>query len=65
MPRRAAATLQVYVSQLRKFLGRAEELDSPIVTRPAGYFLRVGADEVDLHAFTRLLRDGRGHARLR
>jgi SARP family transcriptional regulator, regulator of embCAB operon len=62
-PRRAVATLQVYVSQLRKFLAHAGEPDSPIVTRPAGYFLHVGPDEVDLHTFTRLLRDGRGYAR--
>ncbi len=64
-PRRALATLQVYVSQLRKFLARAGEPDSPIVTHPAGYFLRVGPDEVDLHTFTRLLRDGREYARMR
>jgi DNA-binding SARP family transcriptional activator len=62
-PRRAATALQVYVSQLRKFLGRAGEPDSPIVTCPSGYFLRVASDEVDLHTFTRLLQDGRRHAR--
>lgn len=62
-PRRAAATLHVYVSQLRKFLVRAGNLASPIVTRPAGYLFRAGPDEIDMHGFMRLVRDGRGYGR--
>jgi DNA-binding SARP family transcriptional activator len=62
-PRRATAALQVYISQLRKFLGRASGLESPIVTRPPGYVLTVGPDELDLYIFQSLVRQGREHAR--
>ncbi len=63
-PRRATAGLHVYVSQLRKFLGRPGRPGSPIVTRPPGYQLQLGPDEVDLHDFLRLAKEGREHARL-
>src|SRR4051794_14412309 len=46
-PRRANAALHVYISQLRKFLHRPGRAGSPIVTRPHGYLLRQGGDELD------------------
>ena len=50
-PVHAANTVQVYVSRLRKLLGR--EL---IETLPAGYLLRVAPELIDLHQFSTLLR---------
>lgn len=55
VPASAVKTVQVYVSRLRKALGDAERL----VTTPAGYLLRVHADELDADRFTRLVEDGR------
>ena len=54
-PASAAKTVQVYVSRLRKALGDAEA----IVTTPAGYRLRVRANELDAERFARLAEDGR------
>jgi WD40 repeat protein/DNA-binding SARP family transcriptional activator len=54
-PASAVKTVQVYVSRLRKALGDGEAL----VTTPAGYCLRVGADELDAERFARLVEDGR------
>src|SRR5437763_5421134 len=45
-PPTAQKVLQVYVSQLRKVLGRDR-----LETRPPGYLLRVEAGELDLHRF--------------
>jgi SARP family transcriptional regulator, regulator of embCAB operon len=61
VPRRATAGLHVYVSQLRKWLDRPGRADSPVVTRPPGYLLRLGSDELDLHEFQRLSRQGRAY----
>jgi SARP family transcriptional regulator, regulator of embCAB operon len=60
-PRRAAAGLYVYISQLRKILHRYGS--TPISTRPPGYLLQVEADEIDSYAFSRLVEEGREHAR--
>jgi DNA-binding SARP family transcriptional activator len=62
-PASAAKTVRVYVSRLRKALDDAEAL----VTTPAGYRLRVRADELDAERFARLVDEGRhvlatGHA---
>jgi len=54
-PASAVKTVQVYVSRLRKALGDAEAL----ATTPAGYCLRVRADELDAERFARLVEDGR------
>ncbi len=62
-PRRAAAALHVYVSQLRDFLRRSDGTRHPIVTRAPGYLLELGEDELDCHVFQRLLSEGRVHAR--
>jgi SARP family transcriptional regulator, regulator of embCAB operon len=61
-PRRSTAALQVYVSQLRKFLCQ-EGVANPIVTRLPGYVLNLGPDRIDVHVFQDLVRDGRHAAR--
>lgn len=57
-PETAAKALQVYVSQLRKVVGRDR-----IVTRPPGYVIRIEPGELDLDRFERLCADG-GRERL-
>jgi YVTN family beta-propeller protein len=53
-PERAANALQVYVSQLRKVIGRDR-----IETRPSGYLIHVDEGELDLGRFLRLVEDAR------
>jgi DNA-binding SARP family transcriptional activator len=53
-PETAAKALQGYVSQLRKALG-AERL----LTKPRGYCLSVGDDELDLDRFEQFVNEGR------
>ncbi len=62
-PRRAMAGLYVYVSQLRKFLASAGKAESPILTRPSGYLLRLGPDQLDFCLFQDLVNLGREQAR--
>jgi DNA-binding SARP family transcriptional activator len=54
-PASSVKTTQVYVSRLREALGDAEVL----LTTPAGYRLRVRADELDAERSARLVEDGR------
>ena len=61
-PRRAVASLQVYVSHLRKLLAVPERPENPIVTRSPGYSLILGDDGLDLHEFQELLETGRSEA---
>jgi DNA-binding SARP family transcriptional activator len=60
-PARAAKTVQVYVSRLRKALaaGAGAAADDVIVTREHGYALHVDPDQVDTAVFERLLAEGR------
>jgi predicted ATPase/DNA-binding SARP family transcriptional activator len=58
-PERAAQALQVYVHGLRKTLGHER-----IELRGTGYVLHVGAGELDLHRFERLVAEGRFDAAL-
>lgn len=61
-PERSRAVLQAYVANLRKGLepDRGRGLASTrISTATAGYRLRVGPDELDLHRFYRLIREAR------
>ena len=51
----AGGALRVNVSRLRKALP-----DDVLTTRPPGYVVRVGPDELDLHRFERLVEEGRG-----
>src|SRR4051812_37390994 len=53
-PETAVQSLQVYVSRLRKLLP-----PDTLLTRPPGYLLQLGADELDLRRFERLLAEGR------
>ena len=53
-PDTARAALQVYVSQLRKALGR-----DLILTQPPGYLIRVSDGELDLHRFELLVTAAR------
>ena len=53
-PETAPTALQVYVSQLRKALGR-----DLILTQPPGYLIRVSDGELDLHRFERLVATAR------
>src|SRR6266516_5999495 len=53
-PETAPTALQVYVSQLRKALGR-----DLILTQPPGYLIRVRDGELDLHRFERLVATAR------
>jgi DNA-binding SARP family transcriptional activator/class 3 adenylate cyclase/tetratricopeptide (TPR) repeat protein len=53
-PETAQKALQVYVSGLRKVLGKER-----LMTRDPGYLLRVEQDELDLARFERLREEGR------
>ena len=58
-PPSAGHTLQVYVSRLRSAFRQSGGDDGILVTRPAGYLLRVGFGELDLNRFERLAEEGR------
>jgi DNA-binding SARP family transcriptional activator len=53
-PETAQKALQVYISRLRKLLGKER-----VETRSPGYLLRVESDELDLARFRRLAAEGR------
>jgi DNA-binding SARP family transcriptional activator len=57
----AAKALQVAVSRLRKVLepDRPRDQDRLLVTRPPGYELRLGPDQLDLNRFERLVAKAR------
>src|SRR5215208_3996638 len=58
-PPSAAHTLQAYVSRLRPSFRAAGVEDDRLVTRAAGYVLRVEFGELDLHRVEQLAEDGR------
>ncbi|WP_306414674.1 MULTISPECIES: AfsR/SARP family transcriptional regulator [unclassified Streptomyces] len=64
-PASMQTTLQTYVLQVRKLLGRAlgrtsaEVAEHVLVTKFGGYQLNLRADEVDLHEFDQLAEEGR------
>ena len=58
-PATARATVQVYISRLRKLLSA-----DALVTRGAGYALEVDPDALDLARFERLRAEGRFHEAL-
>src|SRR4051812_37149850 len=53
-PAGSGRTLQVYISRVRKALGERDRL----VIEPAGYLLRVRADELDAERFERHVAEG-------
>jgi DNA-binding SARP family transcriptional activator len=61
-PRRAVNSVYVYISQLRKFLGRLSG-EPRILTHAPGYSLDIRNEEFDLLLFQRLLGQGREQAR--
>jgi DNA-binding SARP family transcriptional activator len=68
-PARSAATVHVYVSQLRKFLAQCTGVPSPsrgagpLLTRASGYTLRVEPGQLDMYEFQEKVATGRVHAR--
>jgi DNA-binding SARP family transcriptional activator len=60
-PARAAKTVQVYISRLRRALAGGEDNGSAgmIVTREHGYELELDPDRLDAHRFERLVAEGR------
>ncbi|MGF1430975.1 AfsR/SARP family transcriptional regulator [Kitasatospora sp. LaBMicrA B282] len=64
-PRSAAATLQTYISQLRRFLAEAGELTAEdvtnriLLTEPGGYLLRVDPERIDAARFEAEVARGR------
>jgi DNA-binding SARP family transcriptional activator len=59
LPRRADASLHVYISQLRKFISGTEKAQSNILTKSPGYMLSIGTAEFDFENFHELLTKGR------
>jgi DNA-binding SARP family transcriptional activator/DNA-binding beta-propeller fold protein YncE len=57
-PSTIGAVLNVYLSKLRKLLA-ANGLDNALVTQPHGYMLRLELEQLDLHRFEELVREGR------
>jgi DNA-binding SARP family transcriptional activator len=60
-PPSARVTVQNYVKRLRQALGDTD--GARIGTRPGGYVIRVGTDELDVARFEELLSDARAAAR--
>lgn len=64
-PQSALATLQTYILQLRRRLGSAMGPDAPgtakevLATRHGGYAMETTAESVDVHAYDRLVAEGR------
>jgi DNA-binding SARP family transcriptional activator len=60
LPLRAGATLQVYVSNLRRALRDAGADRDVLVSRAPGYAAQVGADQLDLLALAELVEQAHG-----
>ncbi|MBH5334923.1 AfsR/SARP family transcriptional regulator [Streptomyces pactum] len=64
-PNSALSTIQSYILQLRRALGKIPQIGSlqaarrVLETRDGGYLLVVRSDELDVNAFTSLVRQGR------
>ncbi|MDX6408798.1 MAG: hypothetical protein QOE13_1869, partial [Gaiellaceae bacterium] len=61
-PKTAEQIVRIYVSQLRKLLEPTRTAgDDPqvLITRGAGYELRLDPDQLDIHRFERLQQEGR------
>jgi DNA-binding SARP family transcriptional activator/class 3 adenylate cyclase len=62
-PASAANSVQVYVSKLRRLLDESASGESPLVTAPPGYLLRVAPRTLDAEEFERLLDEGKSALR--
>ncbi|HEX2048372.1 MAG TPA: BTAD domain-containing putative transcriptional regulator [Acidimicrobiales bacterium] len=60
LPQQAANALHLLVSKVRRAL-REAGADEVVVTRPPGYLLAVGPDQVDALRFAAMVADGRAH----
>jgi SARP family transcriptional regulator, regulator of embCAB operon len=60
-PRRAMASVYVYISQLRKLLSGPGQRENPIATTARGYTLSADPSDLDLHHFLHLTVQGRQH----
>src|SRR3954451_6596573 len=62
VPASATNTVQVYVSRLRKALQAVKESDGAggavLLRRGSGYLLELDPEQLDLHRFGRLAREG-------
>ncbi|HEY6798650.1 MAG TPA: AfsR/SARP family transcriptional regulator [Kineosporiaceae bacterium] len=58
-PRRTVASVQVYISQLRRLMGQRTATTGPLITTAPGYLLRVGPGDLDSEIFRDLLEAGR------
>ncbi|MEU0575377.1 AfsR/SARP family transcriptional regulator [Dermacoccus nishinomiyaensis] len=65
LPQSSLTTLQTYILQLRRMLGTAMGPDVPgsakdvLATRYGGYLLQIPGESVDVHAYERLVAEGR------
>jgi DNA-binding SARP family transcriptional activator len=57
-PESAVANIRTYVSDIRRLLRLAGDSAARLVSHPAGYYLEVGADELDLLRFHELAAEG-------
>jgi predicted ATPase/DNA-binding SARP family transcriptional activator len=61
-PETAGHSLQVYVSELRKALEPGRRAGAPhtlLISRPSGYMIKIGDDDLDLGRFMQLVEAGR------
>lgn len=61
LPGRPSASVYVYISALRKFLGRPWNAASRIITRNPGYLLEPGSDQFDYILFQEAVHRGKQH----
>lgn len=58
-PRRATGGIQVYIYHVRKLVSRVSGGRQPVVTKPSGYLLQLGSDELDLVDFQASVDEGK------
>ncbi|QFG24769.1 AfsR/SARP family transcriptional regulator [Actinomadura sp. WMMB 499] len=58
-PKSASTTVQTYIYQLRKALGRERSGSEPLSTQPCGYQMRIDPAELDACLFERYVAEGR------
>jgi len=58
-PASVVASVQSYISQLRRHFRGHGDPTGPIITQPSGYLLRLGSDELDSRIFLQRVAKGR------
>lgn len=58
-PRRATATIHVYISRLRRLLGSKGPSTEVIITQGSGYLMNLLPQQIDASVFERLVKAGR------